>query len=148
MPTQLTHFTNRCVGLFQKSVVGEPHSALQQGDDGYAGWIIVAVHCLRKYPDQLYRRLLDVLHEMSHILAKLGVSVDEFLDFTTVCTRKQDLEMRIWRILLRSPASLHEFDDEFASAESTWQSINRYFGYLNGIKKIGHGEWDADLTEL
>ena len=41
-----------------------------------------------------------------------------------------------------------EFDDEFASAESTWQSINRYFDYLNGIEKVGHGEWDADLTEL
>lgn len=76
------------------------------------------------------------------------MSVDEFLDFTTVCMRKQDLEMRIWRILLGSSASLHEFDDEFASAESTWQSINRYFDYLNGIEKVGHGEWDADLTEL
>ena len=110
--------------------------------------MIVAVHCLPKYPDQLYWRLLDVLHEVAQIPAKRGVSVEEILDFTTVCTRKQDLEMRIWRILLRSSASLHEFDDEFASAESTWQSINRYFGHLNGIKKVGHGERDADLTEL
>ena len=41
-----------------------------------------------------------------------------------------------------------EFDDEFASAESMWQSINRYFGDLDGIEKIGHGKWDADLAEL
>ena len=41
-----------------------------------------------------------------------------------------------------------EFEDEFASPESMWQSINRYFGDLDGIEKVGHGEWDADLTEL
>ena len=41
-----------------------------------------------------------------------------------------------------------EFDDEFGSAESMWQSINRYFGDLDGIEKVGHGKWDADLSEL
>lgn len=41
-----------------------------------------------------------------------------------------------------------EFDDEFSSAESMWQSINRYFADLDGIVKVGHGEWDADLTEV
>ena len=41
-----------------------------------------------------------------------------------------------------------EFDDAFASAESMWQSINRYFSDLDGIEKAGHGKWDADLTEL
>ena len=41
-----------------------------------------------------------------------------------------------------------EFEDEFASAESMWQSINRYFSDLDGIEKVSHGKWDADLTEL
>ena len=41
-----------------------------------------------------------------------------------------------------------EFDDAFASAESMWQSINRYFSDLDGIEKVGHGKWDADLSEL
>jgi hypothetical protein len=41
-----------------------------------------------------------------------------------------------------------EFDDKFSSAESMWQSINRYFGDLDGIEKVGHGKWDADLSEL
>ena len=41
-----------------------------------------------------------------------------------------------------------EFEDEFASAESMWQSINRYFEDLYGIEKAGHGEWDADLDSL
>jgi len=41
-----------------------------------------------------------------------------------------------------------DFDDEFSSAESMWQSINRYFGDLDGIEKAGHGEWDADRDSL
>jgi hypothetical protein len=41
-----------------------------------------------------------------------------------------------------------EFDDEFASAESMWQLINRYFADLDGIEKVGHGEWDADPDSL
>ena len=41
-----------------------------------------------------------------------------------------------------------EFDDKFSSAESMWQSINRYFGDLDGIEKVGHGKWDADLSGL
>jgi hypothetical protein len=41
-----------------------------------------------------------------------------------------------------------EFEDEFSSAESMWQSINRYFNDLDGIEKVGHGEWDADPDSL
>jgi hypothetical protein len=41
-----------------------------------------------------------------------------------------------------------EFEDKFASAESMWQSINRYFSDLDGIQKAGHGEWDANPTAL
>ena len=92
----------------QKAVTGEPEPAVEKGGGGYADWVIVAIHGLREYLNQPYRRLLDVLQEMPRITAKLGLCVDELPDFTTVCTRKQDLEMRIWRGLLRSAASLHE----------------------------------------
>jgi hypothetical protein len=37
-----------------------------------------------------------------------------------------------------------DFETEFASPESMWQSINRYFETLDGIEKVGHGKWDAD----
>ena len=37
---------------------------------------------------------------------------------------------------------------QYENAESMWQSINRYFGDLDGIEKVGHGKWDADLSEL
>lgn len=55
---------------------------------------------------------------MPRITAKLGLAVDELRDLTAVCTRKQDLEMCIWRVLLQSSASLHEFG-EIQAIDST-----------------------------
>jgi len=97
--TKLSRFTERVVSLAQKAVVGEPDPAFQEGEDGYADWVIVAIHGLREYLDHTYRRLLDVLYEMHGIVAKLDLAVADLPDFTTVCTRKQDLKMRIWRVL-------------------------------------------------
>jgi len=37
--------------------------------------------------------------------------VADLTDFTPVCTRKQDLEVRIWRVLLRLSAELHDLGD-------------------------------------
>ncbi len=38
---------------------------------------------------------------MPDIVEKLGLSVEELSDFTTVCARKQALKMRVWRVLFR-----------------------------------------------
>jgi len=62
--------------------------------------VILAIHGLREYPVHTYRQLLDVLREMPGIVAKLGLSVDDLPDFTTVCSWKQDLKMTVWRTLL------------------------------------------------
>jgi len=61
----------------------------------------VVLHGLREHLDHPYRRLLDVLHEMPGIVAKLDLAVTELPDFTTVCTANQDPKMRIWRVILR-----------------------------------------------
>jgi IS5 family transposase len=45
---------------------------------------------------------------MAGIVTKLDLTVAELPDYTTVCTRKQDLEIRIWRVLLRLSADLEE----------------------------------------
>ena len=37
-----------------------------------------------------------------------------------------------------------EFEDQFATANSMWQSTQRHFDNLRGIEKVGHGKWDAD----
>jgi hypothetical protein len=84
--SKLGRFTDWVVSLAQKAVVGEPDPAFEEGEDGYADWVIVAIHGLRKYLDHTYRRLLDVLHEMHGIVAKLDLSVADLPD--SVCMRK------------------------------------------------------------
>jgi IS5 family transposase len=106
--SKLARFTERVVSLAQKAVVGEPAPAFAPGETGYADWVIVALHGLREYLGHSYRQLLDVLHEMPRIVSKLDLAVGELPDFTTVCTRMQDLEMTRWRVLLRLSADLHE----------------------------------------
>ena len=106
--SKLARFTGRVVSLAQKAVVGDPASAFEPGESGYADWIIVALHGLREYLGHSYRQLLDVLQEMPRIVSKLGLEVSELPDFTTVCTRMKDLEMSLWRVLLRLSADLHE----------------------------------------
>lgn len=108
MSSKLARFTSRVVSLAQKAVVGDPASAFEPGETGYADWVIVALHGLREYLGHSYRQLLDVLQEMPRIVSKLGLEVAELPDFTTVCARMQNLEMTLWRVLLRLSAELHE----------------------------------------
>lgn len=41
-----------------------------------------------------------------------------------------------------------EFEDEFANANSMWQSTQRHFEDLDGIEKVGYGKWDVDSRKL
>ena len=145
MPTQLARFTDRCVDLSQKAVVGEPAPPIQKGGGGYADWVIVALHCLREYLDHPYRRLLDVLAEMPNVVSKLGLSVDELPDFTTVCTRKQELKMRIWRVLLQVSASLHEFGEVQAIDATGFQ---RHKASRHYVIRVGYNFDDIKTTAL
>ena len=106
--SKLARFTERCVELSQKAVGSGSKEPLSKGKDGYADWVIVAIHGLREYLDHSYRQLLDVLREMPAIVAKLGLSVNELPNFTTVCARKQDLKMPVWRMLLQLSAELFD----------------------------------------
>ena len=108
MSSRLSHFTDRLVTLAKRAVSDEPSPAVKKGDGGYADWVIVAIHGLREYLDLPYRRLLDVLHEMQGIIKKMGLKPSELPDFTTVCARKQQLKMSVWRVLLRLSADLHD----------------------------------------
>lgn len=108
MPTQTARFTGQVVSLSKKAVGGEPDPAVRKGDGGYADWVIIALHGLREYLGHTYRMLIDVLREMPGIVRKLELSVEELPDFTTVSHAKERLEMRIWRVLLRLSAQLHD----------------------------------------
>lgn len=95
VPSKLARFTDRCVALSQKAVGSDRDGAVKKREGSYADWVIVALHGLREYLDLPYRRLLDILREMPDIVEKLGLSVEELPDFTTVCARKQALKMRV-----------------------------------------------------
>lgn len=41
-----------------------------------------------------------------------------------------------------------EFEQKYSDEDSMWQSTQRHFDNLDGIVKIGRGEWDADPTEV
>jgi IS5 family transposase len=116
--SKLARFTERCVQLSQKAVGCDPQPPLRKGRGGYADWVIVAIHGLREYLDLPYRRLLDILREIPDIVEKLGLSVEELPDFTTVCARKQALKMRVWRVLLRLSVNLFD-TGEIQAIDST-----------------------------
>lgn len=145
MPSRLARFTDRCVDLSQDAVIGEPVPAVKMGDGGYADWVIVSIHCLREYLNQPYRRLLNILQEMPGIVAKLGLSVAELPDFTTICTRKQDLEMRIWRVLLRLSVSLHDLG-EGQAIDAT--GFKRYQASRHYVLRVGYNIDDIKTTAL
>ncbi|SEP16148.1 Transposase and inactivated derivatives, IS5 family [Halogranum amylolyticum] len=71
--------------------------------------------------------------------------MDELPDFTTVCTRKQDLEMRIWRVLLRSSASLHEFGEVQAIDATGFQ---RHKASRHYVIRVGYNFDDIKTTAL
>jgi len=65
--------------------------------------------------------------------------------------------VRVFEILLENGAMktkelretiYPEFEDEFSSSNSMWQSTQRHFEDLDGIEKVGHGEWDADPMQV
>lgn len=99
--SHLSRFTDRLVTLAKRAVSGVPDPAVKKGDGGYADWVVIVLHGLREFLDLPYRRLLDILHEMHGIVEKMGLKISELPDFTTVCVRKRELKMAVWRTLLR-----------------------------------------------
>ena len=133
MPSKLARFTTRCVALSQKAVGTGPDQPLKKGEEGYADWVILSIQGLREYLDHSYRQLLDVLHEMPNIVAEFGLSVHKLPDFTTVCSRTQDLKMRVWRRLLHLSADLFD-TGEIQAIDST--SIAHRSSSRNYAKRV------------
>jgi len=141
VPSKLARFTDRCVALSQKAVGKDPNPPLRKGESGYADWVIIALHGLREYLDLPYRRLLDVLSEMPKIVGKIGLSVENLPDFTTLCTRKQDLKMGVCRRFLRLPANLFDNGEiqaidssSIAHRSSSWNYLKRVEDTFESVK--------------
>ena len=109
--TELARFTKKVVSVAQKAVVGSPAPAIINDSGKYADWVIVSIHALREYLDQPYRRLMEILYEMPRITGILGLRPSTLPDFSTVCGRKQELKMNIWRTFLGLTIELHELGE-------------------------------------
>jgi IS5 family transposase len=124
------------VSLCLKKLSGLPGiPPVKKGDDGYADWVIVGLHCLREYLDHTYRQLIDFLHEMPSILDMFKLAADELPDITTLCHRKQQLKMKIWRVLLRLSVTIHELGDVQAIDATGFErrAVSRHYG-----KRVGY----------
>jgi len=77
-------------------------------EDGYADWVNVLIHGLKTSLELPYRRLLDVLYDITWIARILGLEPIELPDFSTVCARTQTLKMPVWRAFLQPWAELHD----------------------------------------
>lgn len=145
MPSPLARFTECCVGLFKTAVIGEPAPAVKEGDGGYVNRVITAIHGLQEYLDYPYRRLLDVLDEMPRIKGELGLAEATLPDFTTVCTRKQELKMRFWRVLLRPSSLLHKLGEVQAIDATGFQ---RHQDSRHYVIRVGYNFDDIKTTAL
>ena len=134
MHSKLARFTERCVALSKKVVVNEPKKPVKKGEGGYADWVMIALHGLREYLDQPYRRLMDILREMPRIVDILGLRNEELPDFTTVCARKQDLKMRSWRVLLRLSAELHDTGEIQAIDSTSFAHRSSSYNYAKRVE--------------
>ena len=111
MQTKLARFTQSIVSVAQKVVVSGLAPAVRNGETGYADWVIVSIHALREYLNQPYRRLMEIIYEMPRICRILGLRPSTLPHYSTVCARKQELKMGIWRTFLGLTIDLHELGD-------------------------------------
>jgi IS5 family transposase len=131
--------------LSQKAVENGSKPAVRLGDGGYADWVIVAIHGLREYLNHPYSRLLDVLREMPRIVEELGLTPAELPRFSTVCARKQALEMAVWGVLLRLSAALHD-NGEVQAIDST--SLAQRSSSYNYAKRVPDTFESVKITVL
>jgi IS5 family transposase len=84
-----------------------------------ADYAVVSLHCLRIYLAKSYRDALDLLSEMPHILAEIGLEPADLPDHSTLVKWFDRITMEVWRVLLRLSAQEHEPSGE-AAIDSTY----------------------------
>jgi IS5 family transposase len=112
--SKISRFTTKAVTL-AKNVVGDRGEvAAPEGGGGFADYALVSLHCLRIYLDESYRNTLDLLSEMPQILAEIGLEEDDLPDHSTLVKAFDRFKMKVWRVLLRLSAQLHDTADHAA----------------------------------
>jgi len=106
--SKISRFTSKAVTLAKNAVGGRGEVAAPEGGGGFADYAVVSLHCLRIYLEKSYRETLDLLSEMPHILAEIGLEAADLPDHSTLVKAFDRLEMEVWRVLLRLSAQLHD----------------------------------------
>ncbi len=112
--SKISRFTTKGVTLAKNAVGGRGEVAAPEGGGGFADYALVSLHCLRIYLDESYRNALDLLSEMPHILAEIGLEEGDLLDHSTHVKAFDRFLMKIWRVLLRLSAQLHDLSGRAA----------------------------------
>ena len=112
--SKISRFTNKAVQLAKNAVGGRGEVAAPEGGGGFADYAVVSLHCLRIYLEKSYREALDLLSEMPQILAEIGLEEGDLPDHSTLVKAFDRFEMKVWRVLLRLSAQLHDTADHAA----------------------------------
>ncbi|MFB6284231.1 MAG: IS5 family transposase [Halobacteria archaeon] len=108
--TKTSRFTKRCVWLAKK-VCDKKQPAVNKGVNGYSDWLILSLHGLKQYLDHTYRKLMDVLKEMSRITRYLGVKPENLPHYSTVCNSIQQINTIECRKMLKFSTNFQENGD-------------------------------------
>src|SRR6056297_2932985 len=106
--SKISRFTSKAVTLAKNAVGGRGEVAAPVGGGGFADYALVSLHCLRIYLGESYRNALDLLSEMPHILAEIGLEEGDLPDHSTLVKAFDRFQMKVWRVLLRLSAQLHD----------------------------------------
>ena len=112
--SQISRFTSKAVTLAKNVVGGRGEVAAPEGGGGFADYALVSLHCLRIYLDESYRNALDLLSEMPHILAEIGLEEGDLPHHSTLVKAFDRFKMKLWRVLLRLSSELHDLSGHAA----------------------------------
>ncbi len=88
---------------------------------------------------------------MPRIVTKFVLAEDQLPDFTAVCTRKQDLKMRVWRVLLCDNSVIFDINCSMKQPHNTQvgrQVLTINLAKLTTITADKSYDWDAFRYEL
>jgi IS5 family transposase len=106
--SKISRFTKKAVQLAKNAVGGRGEVAAPEGGGGFADYAVVSLHCLRVYVEKSYREALDLLSEMPHIFAEIGLEPADPPHHSTLVKWFDRIKTALWRVLLRLSAQLHD----------------------------------------
>ncbi len=95
--SNISRFTRKTVSLSKNAVGGrgEAPTAPRGSGGGFAYYAVVSLHYLRIYLANPYRGTLDLLSEIPHILADIGLEESDLPHHSTLVKAFDRLEMEI-----------------------------------------------------